>query len=295
MSHIARELKMLFYLNSHRNRYVKIDELSDLLEVTPRQVRRYRDDLDQNGYSVEQLTGPTGGYRLIDSLDKSLMIPDNIMLALTLSSKNNESLLKTLHDLPVVPNIKKNLDGDNYISDHDIEVLSIISTAIKENKRIRFDYDIYDGRTIDVEPYKIYYTHHTYYLRGYSLFKQALRKYDIDKISNIKLTDSFVPNESLTKQTDEELSIYGIFDETEETIELKLKYFNDRDASMIDRYFEFKGSLDKENRIYTVKTKNNAEPFYIIFALHHKVEIINEDVRRHYINYLKNYVNKLEG
>ena len=123
MSHIARELKMLFYLNSHRNRYVKIDELADLLEVTPRQVRRYRDDLDQNGYSVEQLTGPTGGYRLIDSLDKSLMIPDNIMLALTLSGRNNESLLKTLHDLPVVPNIKKNLDGDNYISDHDIEIL----------------------------------------------------------------------------------------------------------------------------------------------------------------------------
>ena len=64
---------------------------------------------------------------------------------------------------------------------------------------------------------------------------------------------------------------------------------------MIDRYFEFKGTLDKENKIYTVKTKNNAEPFYIIFALHNKVEIINDDVKRHYINYLKNYVNKLEG
>ncbi len=47
MSHIARELKMLFYLNDHINRLVKISELSDLLEVTPRQVRRYRDDLEQ--------------------------------------------------------------------------------------------------------------------------------------------------------------------------------------------------------------------------------------------------------
>ena len=47
MSHIAIELKMLFYLNDHMNRLVKISELSDLLEVTPRQVRRYRDDLEQ--------------------------------------------------------------------------------------------------------------------------------------------------------------------------------------------------------------------------------------------------------
>ena len=54
MSHIARELKMLFYLNSNMNRYVKIDELADLLEITPRQVRRYRDDLDQNGYFVDE-------------------------------------------------------------------------------------------------------------------------------------------------------------------------------------------------------------------------------------------------
>ena len=36
MSHIARELQMLFYLNNHRNRYVKIKELANLFELDNR-------------------------------------------------------------------------------------------------------------------------------------------------------------------------------------------------------------------------------------------------------------------
>ena len=65
MSHIARELKMLFYLNDHMNRLVKISELSDLLEVTPRQVRRYRDDLEQCEFYISEVRGPNGGYKLV--------------------------------------------------------------------------------------------------------------------------------------------------------------------------------------------------------------------------------------
>lgn len=43
MSEIARELKMLFYLNTKfdKNEVTSIRELSELLEISRRQVRRY--------------------------------------------------------------------------------------------------------------------------------------------------------------------------------------------------------------------------------------------------------------
>ena len=67
------------------------------------------------------------------------MIPDNIMLALSIAAKSNKTLLQSLNELPVVPKIEKRVDGDSFISDHELEVLTVISEAIKNNKRIHFD------------------------------------------------------------------------------------------------------------------------------------------------------------
>ena len=58
------------------------------------------------------------------------MIPDNIMLALSLSAKNNESLLRKLSKLPVTPQVKRNVSGDNSISNHAIDVMSIIAIQL---------------------------------------------------------------------------------------------------------------------------------------------------------------------
>ena len=111
MSHIARELKMLFYLNNNINRYVKIDELADLLEITPRQVRRYRDDLDQNGYFVDELRGPAGGYKLAEPLDINSSAVDKVFCVASASiqvtsipnfSKNFKALFATIIDLLLV-------------------------------------------------------------------------------------------------------------------------------------------------------------------------------------------------
>ena len=199
MSHIARELKMLFYLNNNINRYVKIDELADLLEVTPRQVRRYRDDLDQNGYFVDELRGPSGGYKLAEPLDKSLMIPDNIMLALNIAAKNNESLIKSLKDLPITPKMKKNIIQNEIISDNIMDNSVIIANAINTNKKISFHYVDREGKTYDkpllVSPYRLLHTNDTYYLLGKYDSKTKgsyLAKYDIDMMSNIIIKEEFV-------------------------------------------------------------------------------------------------------
>ena len=48
MSQIARELNMSYYLDSkYKSReYIKISELSEYLEISAHQARRYRNDIE---------------------------------------------------------------------------------------------------------------------------------------------------------------------------------------------------------------------------------------------------------
>ena len=294
MSHIARELKMLFYLNDNINRYVKINELADLLEVTPRQVRRYRDDLDQNGYFVDELRGPAGGYKLAEPLDKSLMIPDNIMLALNIAAKNNESLIKSLKDLPITPKINKNIIQNEIISDNIMDNSVIIANAINDNKNILFHYIDRNGedRDLKVSPYKIAHTNDTYYLLAKYESKTKgiyLAKYDIDMMSNILIKEEFKPEEKYIKESDEYLKYYGIKNTDSKETKLVLKYNNESILRRIDRIFEYKGIIDKNNKTYTIYSKSENELFYPLFKLGTKnVEILNDDFKKAYKEYLEN-------
>ena len=291
MSHIARELKMLFYLNKRYGDYVKIKELADLLEVTERQVRRYRDDLDQCDFLIDSTSGADGGYRLRKRLSRSLMIPDNIMLALNLSAKNNTSLFKELNELPVVSKMKEVVFNSNDITDDELENGTKIINAINKSRMISFVYENNKGKfERTVKPYKVLYTNHSYYLRAVDNTNE-LKNYDIDKMSDIKESDSFVPDEEVIKKTDEELSYYGIKDST--PVEVVLSYHSDVDIKMIDRVFEYKGIIDKDKRTYTVKSRSMNELFYPIFSLGKKVKIETKIVKDEYMKYLNDQLDAL--
>lgn len=290
MSHIARELKMLFYLNRRRDRYVQIEELADLLEVTPRQIRRYREDLVQCDFDITSRTGEGGGYKLRTSLSRNLMIPDNIMLALNIASKNNTSLFKELNSLPVVSKMEKVVYNSNDITDDELEKMVDIVNAINNHKMISFDYEGIDKK-ITVEPYKVLYTNHTYYLRAVNYLNE-LRTYDVDKIINIQEFEDYIIDMDIVRKTDEEMMLYGIKDG--EITEVVLRYDNDSDIKMINRVFEYKGVIDTNKKTYTVKSRSMNELFYPLFSLGKKIKIETEEVKNEYINYLNKQLKALK-
>lgn len=300
MSHIARELKMLFYLNDNINRYVKIDELSELLEVTPRQVRRYRDDLDQNGYFVEEMRGPAGGYKLSEALDKSLMIPDNIMLALNIAAKNNESLIKSLKEIPVVPKINKDIIQNEIVSDNIMDNCVLLSNAINKHNKVLFHYKDRDNKHMDliVNPYRLLYTNHSYYLLAVYDSKSKgtyLAKYDIDMMSNIILKEEFEFLDKYIKEADSYLKYYGIKSTDTKETKLVLEYDNESILTRIDRLFEYKGIIDKDKKTYTVLSKSENELFYPLFSLGTThIKILNKEFKEKYYNYLNGQLDALK-
>ena len=62
MSKISNVLNMIEYLSTGRK--YSIRELSSLLEVTPRMVRVYKDEIEKAGIYIDTIKGPYGGYVL---------------------------------------------------------------------------------------------------------------------------------------------------------------------------------------------------------------------------------------
>lgn len=298
MSEIARELKLLYYLDNKRklNKYSSIKELAKELDISERQVRRYRDDLEQAGYFIQEKRGPGGGYMLLESINQSLMIPENIMLAISISARTNESLFSTLNSLPVVPKINKYIYGDTTISNDELKLLEVICMALKDSKIIKFKYETnyktqYNYDFI-VKPYKIIYTNHTYYLKGVNTYKNDIRTFDINKISDIITCESFEVDKLIEEKINNDLDVFGIWNQGDIKT-LELEYFNNKDEQTIDRFFEYKGEFNHENKIYKVNVRDSVECLIAIFSLYDKVKIKDDYFKNKYKEYLKKELAKL--
>lgn len=70
MNRAAACIKLIQIL-SVRREYVSTEELADILETNPRNIREYIKELEVAGYTLESMKGLYGGYRL----DKSCLLP----------------------------------------------------------------------------------------------------------------------------------------------------------------------------------------------------------------------------
>lgn len=145
-------------------------------------------------------------------------------------------------------------------------------------------------RQLDLNPYKILYDNHTYYLCGD--YKGEYKLYDVDLISNIKVNDSFEPSDEMINKS-KEASGYGIKNDNKET-KLILQYDNDSTLERINRLFNYKGIADENKKTYTVTSNSENELFYPLFSLETTHIILNEDFKNKYIKYLEGQLNALK-
>ena len=67
MSKISNVLTMLEYLSSGRK--YSIEELAEKLEVSPRMIRVYKDEIEKAGIYIETIKGRYGGYVLKQNIN----------------------------------------------------------------------------------------------------------------------------------------------------------------------------------------------------------------------------------
>src|SRR5574344_626432 len=94
MGKLSNTITMIELLNTGKK--YTVDELSKILEVTPRMVRSYKEELDKSGIYIDTIMGPYGGY----VLNQSIRMPvrkfrkKDVDLLNEVSSKLNDEQLK---------------------------------------------------------------------------------------------------------------------------------------------------------------------------------------------------------
>ncbi|CAM2921571.1 WYL domain-containing transcriptional regulator [Hathewaya histolytica] len=102
MSKFSNLLKMLLLLNGGKT--MKAKELSEVLEVDERMIRKYKDDLSKAGFYVESIRGKDGGYFISET-------PKELFHSLT------------EHDIEVFNYARENLKSDDFMYYKDFELI----------------------------------------------------------------------------------------------------------------------------------------------------------------------------
>ena len=186
MSKLSNTLLLLSYLQNGRK--YSIQELSEKLEVSPRRIRTYKEDLEKAGFIVETIHGPYGGYVLKKnnlSLSSSFNEYDIQMLE-NIRKENTNEYITTLMD-----KIKTIVDStsDQAVTNDIQKTYNLISRAIKEKKKVEITYDSFEKglNTRVIHPFELFYLHDGFGVAAFCETKKDLRHFELKRIKQVKI------------------------------------------------------------------------------------------------------------
>ncbi|HLL63815.1 MAG TPA: WYL domain-containing protein [Propionibacteriaceae bacterium] len=179
-------------------------ELAERLEVTARTVRNDVERLRILGYAVQSRTGIAGGYRLgSGSAMPPLLLDDEEVLAVGLGLSAaaagtvtgiEETSLRAITKLEqtMPARLRSRLDALRQATVSaagggptvDADVLVTVATACHDRQQLRFDYTDHAGEEElrRVEPYRLVYTGHRWYLLAWDRDRVDWRTFRADRI-----------------------------------------------------------------------------------------------------------------
>ncbi len=155
MSKISNVILMLQYLSNGKK--YSINELSSLLEVTPRMVRVYKEELEKAGIFIDTIMGPYGGY----VLNQEVKI------------NSNKYVVK--------------------LSNEDQNKYNVLMRGIKEKRKVKILYTSKSSgdnyRVID--PAEMFLFQDGWYCVAYCELREDMRQFGLKDIKEIELLDEY--------------------------------------------------------------------------------------------------------
>lgn len=296
MSKISQELKILLYLNQRyiRSKWVTIKEIAAYLEISDRQARRYLEDLNSiMDIKIETKLGRDGGYRLKTPLDKGFAMPENIVLAMSIAMKRNKRIEEVMSTLPNYV-VTDSVEGDNALDNALLDKLEVVLEAVQYQKQLFFSYGEKTNKYL-VNPYKILFTNHTYYL--VALSDNVIKYFDIGQTKeNLKRLGAFKPDPKVSNEIERRLKNYGLGSKDDSEAVLAVKCKNKKTLLTFHKYFEEKGTINEKELTYTVVGNSEHELYYPLFRIStKKYEFIDKKFKNRYIKYLEKQIRSLSN
>ena len=196
MSKISNAITMLNLLSTGRK--YSIDELSKILEVSPRMVRTYKEEYEKAGIYIDSIMGPYGGY----VLNQTIRIPGR-----KFKKEDYELLEKYINsDICIEEKEKLELLKDKirgiYIGSKNeekelnlkIEILkkyNSLTRAIKENRKVKILYYSYDKGENEriIRPAELFLFKNGWYCAAYCELRSEMRHFELKRIRNLIVLD----------------------------------------------------------------------------------------------------------
>ncbi|MGL5087069.1 MAG: helix-turn-helix transcriptional regulator, partial [Clostridium sp.] len=317
MGKVNNALRMLAILRSRKK--VTRSELAKELEVSTREVTRYKEDLEYAGVSIDTTCGKFGGYELMGNdyllnLDLSaseVRTLENVTSDLKLSGNLFYSDMDSINNkIKVASKIKdEEVQETNYYS-KGIKALAnleeekhkwlIINEAIIGNKKVFIKYSDSKGNLTErtINPYGLFTYYGANFIACMCNTKNELRTFKLVRINEVKL----LKNESFEK-TNFNLKEYldsgiGLFKDAEFNLKLKIDYpyaqgFKEFKWMAYEDVEDFK---DAGYIIYKAKATSKTQTIDWIMGMGSNCEVLEpQDLRRDVIENIKNLMNKYSG
>ncbi len=190
MSKISKNIKMLDILSSGRKYTCK--ELSERLEVSPRMVRSYKEELEKEGFYIDSFLGKDGGYQLRSKIElPSILFNPNDIDTLDQLIKETQDKEK-IQKLNTLKQKIKNYcrlvnDEDTQLEESKKGILDNMKNAIVKNTGIKIEYSSKgETKTRVIYPKQIYiYEKLIMIVAQYSEDKNDIRHLNLNRIHKI--------------------------------------------------------------------------------------------------------------
>lgn len=194
MSKISNVITMLNLLSSGKK--YSVDELSKILEVTPRMIRIYKDELEKAGIYIDSIMGPYGGYVLNQNIrvpERKFKKEDYELLDRCVNEKisnSDQEKIELLKDkIRGIFIGSKQEEKELNLSDEILKKYNILTRAIKERKKVKILYYSYNNgeneRTID--PAEMFLFKDGWYCAAYCELRHDIRHFELKRIRKIEL------------------------------------------------------------------------------------------------------------
>ncbi len=196
MSKLSNILTMLEYLQTGKK--YTINELANILEVSERMIRSYKEDLDKAGIFVDTIMGPYGGYVLNQSIrmpSRKFRKKDYELLDKYINEEkdpNQKEQLTLLQDRikGVYIGSQKELKELN-LKEETLSKYNVLTKAIKEKKKVKILYYSYNKGENErvIAPAEMFLFQDGWYCAAFCLLKNDIRHFELKRIIKYELLD----------------------------------------------------------------------------------------------------------
>lgn len=196
MSKISNVILFLEYLNSGKK--YSIQELSEKLEVSPRMIRLYKDELEKAGIYIDTIMGPYGGY----VLNRSIRLPlrrfkmkDAKLLdkyiELEQDPHEKEKLILLQDKIKGVYAGSKQEAKELNLKEETLAKYNLLTRAIKERKKVKLLYYSYDKGENErvICPAEMFLFQDGWYVAAYCLLKNDIRHFELKRIIKYEILE----------------------------------------------------------------------------------------------------------